>query len=99
MLGSVFPICHLHYIEFEIECDLVWATNDFFNQPDYIILLFKIMTTLPPCGIPHLDRKNTSKLEILIATFQLSVRFETGFLEKLSVFKVSCFFSVFYLRL
>ena len=51
---------------------------DVFNEPDYI-LLFKKMTTLPPCGIPHLDRKNTSKLEIFIAIFQLSVRIETGF--------------------
>ena len=47
---------YIHYIECEIECDLVWVTNDFFNQPDYI-LLFQKMTTLPPCGIPHLDRK------------------------------------------
>ena len=51
---------YIHYIECEIECDLVWATNDFFNQPDYI-LLFKKMMTLPPCGIPHLDRKKYIK--------------------------------------
>ena len=53
-------IIYTHYIECEIECDLVWATNDFFNQPDYK-LLFKKMTTLPPCGIPHLDRKKYIK--------------------------------------
>ena len=44
--------------------------------------------------------KNTSKLEIFIAIFQLSVRIEAGFfrgfIEKLSVLKVHSFFRVLF---
>ena len=42
---TLFLLCkniiYIHYIEFEIECDLVWATNDFLNQPDYIYCCLK----------------------------------------------------------
>ena len=44
--------------------------------------------------------KNTSKLEIFIAIFQLSVRigavFFQGFIEKLSVFRYHSFFRVLF---